>query len=87
MGWASGSELAEQVWSLVRDYIPEGNQRALVARQVIDEFEGYDCDTIDEAEPLCKDARRRTWQDESEDGELYEPLDDESLTPKSVSGD
>jgi len=74
MGWASGSELAEEVWLAVRDYIPEGRERALVARTVIDAFENCDCDTMDEAEVLCRDARRKTWADFDGDYEKFEEL-------------
>jgi hypothetical protein len=75
MGWASGSELAEDIWTLVRKYIPK-RVRKRVARKLIDLFENRDCDTIDECEQLCQDAERRTWRD----GE-----DEESLTPNEES--
>lgn len=85
MGWASGSELAEEVWLVVRRHIPEGDQRTLAAREIIDIFEGADCDTIDEAETLCIDAKRRTnWDGNLDEDDLYEPLDspgDEPPTP------
>lgn len=55
MGWARGSELAEVVWDLVRDYISIGS-RPRIARRFIDHFEDMDCDTIDECETLCADA-------------------------------
>lgn len=89
MGWAGGSYLAEKIWLLVRHFIPEGDQRTLVARQVIDEFENEDCDTIDEAETLCQDAKRRTnWNsDDWDEDNLYEPLDDENPTQQSESND
>jgi len=57
MGWAKGSELAEVVWDLVRDFIP-ADRRAGIARRFIDHFEDMDCDTIDECETLCADAER-----------------------------
>lgn len=60
MGWASGLELAEQVWDTVREYIPEGD-RKVVANKLIGHFEDMDCDTIDEAEQLCKDADRPSY--------------------------
>ena len=55
MGWASGSSLAESTWDLVREHIPK-TKRAKVAQAFIEEFESMDCDTIMEAENLCKDA-------------------------------
>jgi len=58
MGWASGSELAEDVWDAVQRFIPQGEPRRKVAREIIELFEDRDCDTIDEAESLCKAAGR-----------------------------
>lgn len=60
MGWASGSELAENVWLLVREYVPEG-KRPRVAKQLIEAFRDHDWDTVDEAETLAADA---WWFDE-----------------------
>ena len=47
MGWASGSELAENIWDTVSDYIPE-KAKIKVAQNLIDIFEGRDCDTMQE---------------------------------------
>jgi len=58
MGWISGSKLAESIWSLVRDYIPQ-RKRKKVALDLIDLFENMDCDTIDECVKLCRDAERQ----------------------------
>jgi hypothetical protein len=55
MGWASGSGVAADVWSAVRRHIPE-EKRQTVAKKIIRIFENEDCDTIDEAEQLCRDA-------------------------------
>lgn len=55
MGWASGSEIADDIWLLVRKYIPK-KDRKKVAKKVIDIFESKDCDTMEECEILCKDA-------------------------------
>jgi len=66
MGWASGSELAEDVWAAVRNLIPGGSTRVHAAHKIIELFEDYNCDTIDEAEKLCADAGRvyDEWRDE-----------------------
>jgi hypothetical protein len=56
MGWASGSILAEDIWSLVSKYIPKKDKKK-IARKFIDLFEDQDCDTMDEAESLVKDAK------------------------------
>ena len=55
MGWASGSRLAEDIWSTVRGAIP-ANKRKRIAKKVVALFESEDCDTMDEAEQLMKDA-------------------------------
>ena len=47
MGWASGGELADNVWDVVSSYIPKG-AKAKVAQDLIDIFEGRDCDTMQE---------------------------------------
>jgi len=61
MGWAGGSRLADDVWDVIRDLIPDSKQRALTAREIIKLFEHEDCDTIDEAEILCEDAGKKRW--------------------------
>jgi len=67
MGWASGSELADEVWALFREHVPEASRKN-VAKQLVDLFEGHDCDTMQECERLMKDAGREGYgEDESED--------------------
>lgn len=60
MGWASGSELAEEVWEAARPHISKKN-RQKVANAIIDAFEDRDCDTMDEAEQLMIDADREVY--------------------------
>lgn len=55
MGWASGSEVGDQIWDNIRELIPE-EHREEAARVVIDALEDQDCDTIYECENLVKDA-------------------------------
>ena len=55
MGWASRSELAEEIWDVVRSLIPVETRRK-VARLIVRAFEDRDCDTLDEAETLIADA-------------------------------
>lgn len=64
MGWSSGSEIAEEFWDLVKDYIPSSKQRKYVARKLIAIVEDFDCDTIEEATELCE-AAGLTWDDET----------------------
>lgn len=49
MGWASGSSLLDAVAKIVMPHIP-AKKRAKVAGKLIDEFEGEDCDTINECD-------------------------------------
>jgi hypothetical protein len=58
MGWGRGSQLAEEVWDIVRHHIPFHSRKHL-AGMIIDAFEEYDADTMDEAEQLWKDSERR----------------------------
>lgn len=55
MGWAGGSELAGDIWDVVRKHIPESNRRR-VALTICQLFEDHDCDTLQEAEELWEDA-------------------------------
>lgn len=57
MGWASGSEIAENVWRVVRKYVPQ-EKRERVSNEIIDIFENEDADTMSEAETLWKDSHR-----------------------------
>ena len=65
MSWAGGSYLAEEVWNVVRPLVPAQKRRA-AAREIIELFEDEDCDTIDEAGELCKDAGREYDEDAGE---------------------
>ena len=47
MGWASGSCVAEEVWEVIKKYIPKSKQKA-VAANLIEVFESHDCDTMSE---------------------------------------
>ena len=55
MGWANGSTLANQMWMIVRPHI-DPYSRQDVAKEIIEAFEGMDCDTMDECEQLQIDA-------------------------------
>lgn len=55
MSWKRGSELADELWYLVRKYIPQKDKKA-IARRFITIFENEDCDTLYECEELMKDA-------------------------------
>ncbi len=55
MGWASGSILAEEIWDLFYEFVPK-RRRQDVARELVELFEGHDCDTLQGAEELWRDA-------------------------------
>jgi hypothetical protein len=61
MGWASGSELADQVWRQVRKHVPE-NKRKAVAQKIIRLFEHHDADDWVGDQQICQDAKM--YQDE-----------------------
>jgi hypothetical protein len=60
MGWASGSYLAEDIWNLVRNYIPT-TDRVQVARKFVGLFKSFDCDTLQECDQLMKDVNILYW--------------------------
>lgn len=47
MGWASGSALLKEVWSAVREHIPE-DDRDDVLLDLMYRFASHDCDTLAE---------------------------------------
>lgn len=66
MGWASGSEIAGDVWDLFKKHVPKDKKKK-VAKKLVHIFEMHDCDTICEVQELCKLAH-----DHHEDDEDYE---------------
>ena len=66
MGWSRGSELAEQVWGLVRDKLPL-SQRTMIAQHFIEKFEDHDCDTMNEANQLMADSKDPDCDDDDDD--------------------
>jgi hypothetical protein len=49
MGWASGADLAEEVWKAVEGHIPPEKVRE-VAEKIAAVFRKRDCDTLQEIE-------------------------------------
>jgi hypothetical protein len=47
MGWSSGGGLFNEVWGIVREYVPE-EKRAEVCAHVIDKFTDMDWDDLSE---------------------------------------
>ena len=46
MGWASGSHLAEDVWKIIKKFIPE-DQKQTIAKKIYDKFCEGDADDWD----------------------------------------
>ena len=65
MGWASGSELAENLWAIVKKHIPK-NKHKVVAEALIQEFENADCDTMHETSLWVAACRPNEWEEEDE---------------------
>lgn len=65
MGWASGSSLLDEVAKLVMPLVNSKPKRAKLAGQLIDLFEGEDCDTINECaqRDISKEYDRRNPDD------------------------
>lgn len=49
MGWASGSELADDLWRVTEKLIPKEKRKGL-AKQWVKAFQSMDCDTMHETE-------------------------------------
>jgi len=81
MGWAGGAMLAEEIWDIVRGYIPK-DRRPGVAKRIIEAFRAEDWDTVDEAETLATTAK---WYNKKKYDALQ--MDDGNPTPKPASAD
>jgi hypothetical protein len=49
MGWCSGEELAERVWCRLKPLLKPGTEK-LAAQALVEEFEAFDCDTVQECD-------------------------------------
>lgn len=57
MGWARGSQLAEELWEKIKVHIkPESLE--IVAKTITSNFEDYDADDWDSASDLWKASRK-----------------------------
>jgi hypothetical protein len=56
MGWASGSELAEELWSKIKNDIPKNNHKK-VAKIIYDKFCEHDADAWEYDSKLLEDAK------------------------------
>jgi hypothetical protein len=48
MGWSSGSSLFSDVAEIIAENVVDDNVRKLVYMRLIEAFQNYDCDTLDE---------------------------------------
>lgn len=72
MGWASASELANNIWAAVSPYIPEDKVQE-VALTIVEEFESMDADTLSsESEALY--AAAYPWNVVEHDGDYIDVL-------------
>ena len=65
MGWSGGTGLAEDVWDLVRKYIPE-EERQKIAKKIYDMFCDMDADGWEGTEQLWKDKKVKKLKKEVE---------------------
>jgi len=48
MGWSSGSSLFSDVAEIIAENVVDDNVRKLIYMGLIEAFQNYDCDTLDE---------------------------------------
>lgn len=65
MGWASGSELAQDMWDELKQYIPKKDQVA-ASRVILEAFEDRDADDWDIDSDLIKTAAPEWANEECE---------------------
>jgi hypothetical protein len=46
MGWSSGSNIFEEIITVLRSNVPNYEDRCDIYRELISVFENYDCDTL-----------------------------------------
>lgn len=54
MGWASGAELAGDLIEVIKNVVKDKDTRETLYYHIIDKFEMYDCDTMDECVGIDK---------------------------------
>lgn len=66
MGWATGSEIFENVLEIVEPYL--GDSKEEVVRELIELFEDYDCDTLGEvSDPVVQQVLCELYPDDDVD--------------------
>jgi hypothetical protein len=75
MGWSSGSRLFGDVIESLKKHVPDEESRQAIYIDLIDAFEDFDCDTLEECtgeDEVFDDALKEAhpdWYDEEEDEE------------------
>lgn len=64
MGWAAGSELADEVWTLFREFIPSHHRKHMAA-ELMELFEQHDADAWGNGTLLEEDAGYLDFEDET----------------------
>lgn len=75
MGWASGSRLASELIESFSEIIDDDDLRKQIYASMIESFEKFDCDTLDECcgfDPAFDEAWDEYTSDEVWDEEEYE---------------
>jgi len=71
MGWSSGSSLFSDVAEIIAENVVDDNVRKLIYMGLIEVFQNYDCDTLDECTDIdpVLDTLLEALVDEDEDDE------------------
>ena len=76
MGWASGSGLFSELIEVIKDNVESPSLRKEIYRGMMESFETYDCDTLDECygvDPAYDELWDELYPDQEED---YFDVDD-----------
>lgn len=75
MGWANGSGIASDLIHAIEENVDEKRVRRQLYAELIDIFETYDCDTLDECCGISKEYDAEWKERHQEDDDDW--LDDE----------
>ena len=70
MGWGSGSRLAGELIDIVKDVVSNSDERSEFYERMIEQFEEFDCDTLDECvgiDPSFDEVWNRLYPDDADD--------------------
>ena len=72
MGWSRGSQLLEEIIVVLAEAIPDPEVKESVYNELIDMFEDFDCDTINECvgeDPIFDKVYYEKYPDENPDAD------------------